>query len=132
MKINLVDALTINEQDSVQTSDRKITAEWHGAPWCLCHGEWVITVGGKKIDLPDEVRTNEMNTFGTYRRWYFGGDSGWEEIWENYEDGLEFESWLQENSWWVSKLGLSDSETQSLYNAISLEDWRYGSCGGCI
>lgn len=130
MKINLVEAMTVNERDSLPTKDRKIEAEWTGQYPCLCSGEWIIKVDGERVSLPKEIRTSNMNTFGTYERWYFG--TNWEEQWEEYESGLEFKPWLQENSWWVSKLGLSDTETQALYNAIAEEDWRHGSCGGCI
>jgi hypothetical protein len=110
--------------------NRKITAKWTGKPWALCSGEWTITVGGEKIDLPEEVRTSDMGTYGEYSRWYFGPN--YEENWENYTDGLTFEPWLEKNAWWVSPLGLSSSETRALYEAISEQDWRHGSCGGCI
>lgn len=130
MKINLVDALDINERDSLPTKDRKIEAMLTGHYPNLCYGEWIITVDGKQVSLPEEIRRCEMDTFGIYQRWNFGPD--WEEQWEDYEAGLEFEPWLQKNSWWVSKLGLSDTETQTLYEVIREEDWRHGSCGGCI
>lgn len=130
MKVNLVDAMTIAEQDALPVpGNRKITAKWTGAYPNLCDGEWVVTVGGEKVELPDEVRTHPMGTRGTHNTWTFGED--WEEVWSQYEDGLDFEPWLQENSW-VSSLNLSSEEERALYDAISAEDWRYGSCGGCI
>lgn len=130
MKVNINDALVIAEQDSLPVpGDRAVTAEWTGDYPCLCSGEWIITIGGEKIELPDEVRTSPMGTHGTYNTWTFGED--WEEVWSQYEDGLDFEPWLQENSW-VSNLNLSPEEERDLYDAISEEDWRHNSCGGCI
>ena len=130
MKVNLVDAMTIAEQDALPVpGNRSITAKWTGRYPNLCFGEWIITVGDEKVDLPDEVRTSPMNTRGTYESWAF--DKGWNEVWRSYEDGLDFEPWLQQNSW-VSRLNLSHKEERDLYEAISEEDWRHGSCGGCI
>ena len=131
MKINLIDAMTIAERDSLPVpGDREITAKWTGCYPCLCNGEWIITVGGEKVDLPDDVRTSPMGTYGTYNTWTFNED--WSVVWSQYEDGLDFESWIQENRSWVSRLNLSSEEERALYDAISAEDWRHNSCGGCI
>lgn len=130
MKVNLVDAMTIVEQDALPVpGNRAITATWTGCYPNLCSGEWIITIGGEKVELPDKVRTSPMQTRGAYNTWTFGKD--WEEVWSKYEDGLDFEPWLRENSW-VSSLNLSSEEERALYDSISAEDWRYGSCGGCI
>ena len=131
MKINLTVAKTIAEQDTLpMLGNRAITAEWTGRWPNLCSGEWIITIDGEKVDLPDEVRTSPMGTYGTYNTWTFG--ENWSVEWSTYEDGLDFEPWLQENRSWVSKLNLSDTEERDLYDAISEEDWRHNSCGGCI
>lgn len=75
--------------------------------------------------IPKELRTSHMNTAGTYQRWHF---VDWFEVFEDYEDGLEYEEWLAENPW------ANDLPAPSLdiYMAFQAEDWRYGSCGGCI
>lgn len=112
--------------------NREITAKWTGVYPCLCDGEWKITIGGEEVELPKDVRHGHMNTYGSYAEWYFGGDSGWEEQWEYYEDGLTYEPWVKENSWWTRDLHLTDTELHALYDAIAAEDWRTGSCGGCI
>ena len=130
MKVNLVDAMTIAEQDALPVpGNRAITAKWTGCYPCLCDGEWIITVGDEKVELPDKVRTSPMGTRGSYNTWTFNED--YDDVWSQYEDGLDFEPWLQGNSW-VSSLNLSHKEERALYDAISKEDWRYGSCGGCI
>ena len=131
MKVNLVDAMIIAERDALpMPGNRPVTAEWTGCYPNLCSGEWIITIGNEKVELPDEVRTSPMWTHGTHNTWTFGKD--WEEVWSQYEDGLDFEPWLHENNSWLSRLSLSSEEERALYDAISKEDWRHNSCGGCI
>lgn len=132
MKIDVNKALMIATEDTVPAENREITATWTGTYPCLCHGEWEITIGGEEVELPVDVRYRHMNTYGTYAEWYFGGDSGWEEQWDYYEDGLTYEPWVEANSWWLRDLHLTDTETRALYDAINKEDFRPGSCGGCI
>lgn len=107
-----------------------VSVEWTGSFPCLCHGEWNIVIDGKKVELPEDIATSPMNTRKEYQRWYFTDD--WMDEWETYEDGLTFEPWLDSNREWVDPLGLSDGEVRDLYEAIRSEDWRHGSCGGCI
>ena len=131
MRVNLVHALTIADEDGISIpGNRKITAEWTGRSPCLCSGEWIITVGGEKVELPDEVRTRNMGTNDVYCKWHFGEDG--REEWDEYEGGLDFEPWLEQNAWWVSRLCLSPAEERALYDAINEQDWRHMSCGGCI
>lgn len=131
MKIALNEALAIQREDSLPVpGNRNVTAEWTGKYPCLCQGEWIITVGGENVNLPEEIKTSHMNTFGTYDTWSFGED--WSEEWESYEDGLTFGPWAEANTWWLKDLNLSDSELRNLYAAINEEDWRHNSCGGCI
>ena len=130
MKVNIVDAMTIAEQDTLpMPGNRHVTAKWTGRYPCLCDGEWIITVGDENVDLPDKVRISPMGTHGAYKSWTFDKDAN--DVWTLYEDGLDFEPWLQKNSW-ISRLNLSHKEEHALYDAISKEDWRYNSCGGCI
>lgn len=135
MKIAVKEAMRNVREHSVPgetaiLGDRKITAEWTGKYPCLCHGEWIITLDGEIIELPEEVATDSMNTLIGYETWHFGQD--WEEIWEHHEDGLLFEPWLKQNSDWIDPLGLTLPEKRKLYDAISKQDWRHGTCGGCI
>lgn len=129
-----VDFQAIVEDDQAlglrMQSAHTITVKWTGSFPCLCHGEWNIVIDGKKVELPEDIATSPMNTRGQYLRWYFADN--WAEEWESYEDGLTFEPWLDANREWVDPLGLSDGEARTLYEAIRSEDWRHGSCGGCI
>lgn len=104
--------------------------QWTGAWPCLCFGEWIIRKNGVDVSclMPDEMRHCEMNTAGTYSSWHF---EDWEEVFEDYEDGLECEEWIADNAW-ISELCDSHEEMVELFYAIQAQDWRHGSCGGCI
>lgn len=66
-----------------------------------------------------------MNTFGTFRSWHF---ENWIEVFEEYEDGFFFEKWYAINPW-IDAIPATPLE---IYAAFSEQDWRRGSCGGCI
>lgn len=101
---------------------------WTGAYPNLCSGEWVILKNGVRVEIPAEFRNASMNTFGTYSTWHF---ENWEEVFEDYEDGLIFEEWIKVNSW-VYTIATTEPEQRELYQKIADEDWRHNSCGGCI
>ena len=77
-----------------------------------------------------------MNTYGQYSRWYF--DEEYCEYDEYYYDGLEKDEWIVENYEWVVPMfnefdiPVTPSLLSNLYHQINEEDWRSGSCGGCI
>ncbi len=118
----------------------KVYAKWTGDGPHLCIGEWKLFVQDRDFsDLLADIK--EMNTAGTYWRCGFGDD--WSEVWEQYEDGLEYPDWVKENVGWLSQIAAdpvvaeeTGSNTEELYRAIyeaiSAEDWRHNSCGGCI
>lgn len=109
-----------------------VNAWWSGSYPTLCYGEWTLEVNGENVSglIPDHLRNNEMNTHGTYQEWYF--DEDWREVFEDYEDGLYCHDWIAENKYWLDNI-TTDYETQmEIFYAISDEDWRHGSCGGCI
>ena len=109
----------------------KVYANWSGTYPNLCSGKWTLIVDD--VDYSELIsHKDEMNTYGTYENWYFGGESGWEEIWESYEDGLTFLDWQYENKDWLNKITTDKSVQRQIYDAISMCDWRHGSCGGCI
>ena len=102
--------------------------EWTGGFPNLCSGEWIIKKDGKVVDLPEEVRCESMGTYGTYSTWHF---EDWNEVFENYDDGLGFEEWIKANQW-VVEIAPTKPEQLELYLKISEQDWRHNSCGGCI
>ena len=110
-------------------------AEWSGGWPALCFGEWNISYNEKALTIPEENKTQPMNTYNTYQSWHF---EDWEEVFESNEGGLYFDEWIMENHSWVDsafdKLEIEKFEAnyKDLYDAIQSEDFRHGSCGGCI
>ena len=104
-----------------------VRAEWTGQYPCLCSGEWKLFIGDQDYShmIPEDKRYSHMNTAGVYSEWHF---EDWTEVFEDYEDGLEFEEWLVENPW-VRDLPAPDLD---IFVAFSCEDFRPGQCGGCI
>lgn len=104
-----------------------VRAEWTGQYPCLCSGEWKLFIGDQDYShmIPEDKRRSHMNTAGVYSDWHF---ENWTEVFEDYEDGLEFEEWLVENPW-VHDLPAPDLD---IFVAFSCEDFRPGQCGGCI
>lgn len=104
-----------------------VTAKWTGEYPCLCCGEWRLYICGQDYShlIPEDKRTSHMNTAGTYDEWWF---EDWQETFGTYEDGLEYEEWMAENEW-VLNLPAAPFD---VFLAFQYEDWRPGSCGGCI
>ena len=104
-----------------------VRAEWTGQYPCLCSGEWKLFIGDQDYShmVPEDKRRSHMNTAGVYSDWHF---ENWTQVFEDYEDGLEFEEWLVENPW-VLDLPASNLD---IFVAFSCEDFRPGQCGGCI
>lgn len=104
-----------------------VRAEWTGKWPCLCSGEWKLFIGDQDYShmIPEDLRHSHMNTAGTYSDWHF---EDWQEVFEDYEDGLEFEEWVAENPW-VRDLPASNLD---IYLSFQCQDFRPGQCGGCI
>ena len=112
--------------------ENKVVASWSGRYPNLCFGEWHLSVNGKDVTdlIPEDLRDASMGTRGTYSRWHF--DANWIEVFEDYDDGLEEEKWIEENLEWLSKISLDPDVQSKIYYALQSEDFRSGSCGGCI
>lgn len=110
---------------------KKIKVNWTGVYPCLCYGEWKIWVDGKDVSdfIPEDLRNSPMETYGTYNQWHFEDCI---EVFEDYEDGLSFDEWIEENDTWISKFLDTVEEKYELYCLINEIDFRHGSCGGCI
>jgi len=108
-----------------------VEANWSGSYPCLCFGEWTLKVNGKDVSdkIPEDLRESSMNTYGTYQSWHF---EDWMEVFEDYEDGLDCEAWIEENDEWLSEITKDYSIKEQIFAAIQSEDFRSGSCGGCI
>lgn len=79
-----------------------------------------------------------MNTEGEYNTWYFTND--WNDVYRRtYIDGLYFEDWIKDNSWLLNEIDNKFPDcnnkiqlAENIYDAINAQDFRPGSCGGCI
>jgi hypothetical protein len=109
-----------------------VKAKWSGSYPCLCCGEWTLEVNGVDVSkyIPAELKDGEMNTYKTYERWYFGDD--WDVITEDYQDGLMCNEWIEENKYWLDVITDDINIQREIFYAINEEDFRHGSCGGCI
>ena len=109
-----------------------VIAHWSGRFPHLCSGEWTLIVNGVDVSMhiPDELIHNEMNTYGVYEEWYF--DDNYLEHSRDYEDGLGRDEWIKKNKYWLDTITDNTVIQMEIYNAINDQDWRHGSCGGCI
>lgn len=108
-----------------------VTANWSGSYPCLCYGEWTLKIDDLDVSnkIPEELRNNSMNTYGEYEEWHF---EDWMEVFESYEDGLDCDEWIAENKYWLDNITDNIDVQKEIFNAISGQDFRHGSCGGCI
>lgn len=116
--------------------------EWTGDYPCLCYGRWVIYLRERKLLFPGYKEGHKLtenshaNTFGSYSKWSFG-DSLLED-WNRYDDGLEFREWVNYQYDWImdffklNDIAMTEENLEYLYEEFSRNDWRRGSCGGCI
>ena len=108
-----------------------VKAYWSGSYPNLCSGRWRLEVNGVDVTcyIPPKLRNCPMETLGEYQSWHF---ENWNEVFESYVDGLSCNEWIEKNKYWLDII-TDDIDVQTeIFNAINEEDWRYGSCGGCI
>ena len=108
-----------------------IKVEWTGKWPCLCYGEWKLYINGTdKSDLiPEDLRQSEMGTYGTYSSWHF---ENWNEVFEDYQDGMDCDEWIEHNKCWLDNISTDHIIQEQLFYEFQASDWRHGSCGGCI
>ena len=105
-------------------------AIWSEQGHTVCLGHWEVSYLNTPLSLPAEQREEDMGTFGVYS--YLYPDD------PEFSEGLEEEAWILENmSWLVSffelnQIPLDPQHLAWMYQALNREDWRCGSCGGCI
>lgn len=111
----------------------KIEVQWTGGGWTLCNGEWLIAVDGIDISehIPNSIRTSSMYTYKTtFDSCAYEYDPDGE---VTFTDGLKFNDWIHENMWWIGELPIIEPEDYPLlYALIQENDFRQGTCGGCI
>ena len=112
-----------------------IEVVWSGGYPSLCSGEWKISINGKRLEIPKDRVSENMGTSGTYQSWHF---EDWSEVFVDYSEGMGYEGWIEENRAWIdaglTKIGVefTSDDYLDLFIRIQLEDFRPGSCGGCL
>lgn len=105
-------------------------AEWTRKQQVMCLGHWIISYEGKALTLPKDRADKDMGTKGIYN--YIDSED------ELYLEGLDEDDWIVENIDWLSdvfiaeNIPLEEEMFRYFYQAVNKEDWRCGSCGGCI
>ena len=105
-------------------------ARWSTQGNTLCLGHWIINYKGLPLTLPLERNEKDMGTNNIYN--FMDPED------ELYREGLEEDDWIVENIDWLSDvfithdIPLEEMLFRAFYQAVNKEDWRCGSCGGCI
>lgn len=112
---------------------KEIKIEWTGGWPSLCIGEWVIEIDGVNCSdkIPEALRTSDMGTEGHYNSWcLIAGEC--DVRWSSYKDGLGENDWIEANKYWLKDLPIDVSDYPMVFKLINKQDFRSGSCGGCI
>ena len=106
------------------------TARWTAKGSNICLGHWEISYLGQLLELDAEHREHDMGTYAIYSFIYPDDDM--------YAEGLPEDAWIVENLDWLASLFIKhdipadESHFRLFYRAVNKQDWRCGSCGGCI
>lgn len=106
------------------------TARWTITGNNLCLGQWEIRYLGRLVELDAAQREKDMNSFGIFS-YIFPDD-------EELAEGLPEDDWIIENAEWLAEvlarhdIPIDEAHMRWFYQAINSQDWRCGSCGGCI
>lgn len=106
------------------------TARWTASGNNLCLGLWEIRYGGVLLALESGRAESDMGTFGNFSYIYPDDDE--------FIEGLAEDDWILENIAWISDMfaahdiPIDETHLRWLYQAINPQDWRCGSCGGCL
>lgn len=111
-------------------AENPFVANWSAKGHTLCLGHWIITYQGLPLALPSKQADNHMHTFGIFS-WLDPDD-------EDYAEGLLEPQWIEKNAEWLltvfdlHHIEFDESHLHWFYEAVNVDDWRCGSCGGCI
>ncbi len=105
-------------------------ARWTSKGHTLCLGHWEISYQDRLLTLPEQYLESDLGTWGVYDPIYDDDPE--------FSEGFKEEDWIIANVDWLLDLFIeADIPTDQkhmawLYQAVNAEDWRCGSCGGCI
>ncbi len=115
---------------STNNIENPFTASWSEKGNMLCNGHWQISYDDMPFILPKAREGEYMGTWGIYS-FIYDDDP-------DFAEGLTEDDWIVENADWLVPLFLEQgipTDKQHLswfYQAVNKDDWRCGSCGGCI
>jgi len=146
LKLNKIlnDSYDIDEtytNDKFDYDIKKIIVKWSGSYPNLCSGEWVIMIDHMELPIPELLISSNMGTSGDYQSWHF--DDNYSEIFETYHVNESSNDRQQLNSWikyslksleeaYKINLNINEKLINEIIDKISEQDFRSGSCGGCI
>ncbi|AWH88252.1 hypothetical protein [Limnobaculum parvum] len=105
-------------------------ARWGRSGNLLCHGEWHITYFDRPFILPENRRDKDMGTYGIY---YIIDPEN-----DMFAEGRDEDDWILENIDWLADclvdngLPIDETHIRFFYQAVNPQDWRCGSCAGCM
>lgn len=118
---------------------KQITVEWSGKYPNHCSGEWNIMIEQFELPIPESYINSNMGTPGEYQSFSF--DENCSEEWSSYYDSGDNDNRLY---FWIKyslecledayalNFNIDKKLINRIISKISDEDWRGGSCGGCI
>ncbi|WP_395344467.1 hypothetical protein PN836_006790 [Ningiella sp. W23] len=111
-------------------STNPFSANWTAKGHTLCLGHWEISYHSLPLCLPSNAKEMHMDTYGIFS-WLFPDD-------EDCAEGLPLEQWIEAKSDWLfdvfdqHQIPIDEKHISWFYEAVSKQDWRCGSCGGCL
>lgn len=105
-------------------------AKWTAEGNTLCLGHWEIHYLGLPLTLPNAQLDADMGTDGIYN--FMDPDD------EIFREGLGEDDWILANMDWLAdvfqqhNIELDEQNFRFFYQAVNPQDWRCGSCGGCM
>lgn len=106
------------------------TARWTMKGSNLCLGRWEIAYLEKPLILPLADKQKDMGTYGIYSYIYPDDDI--------FAEGMHEDDWVIAKNPWLAELfihndiPIDEAHFRWFYRAVNAQDWRCGSCGGCI
>lgn len=106
------------------------SARWTAKGHNICLGHWEISYAGQPLPLDAARRQEDMGTYGNFN-FLFPDD-------EDFFEGLNEDDWILKNVDWLADLfadhdiPIDEEHMRAFYRAVNRQDWRCGSCGGCM
>ncbi|MBI4809487.1 MAG: hypothetical protein HY799_11150 [Nitrosomonadales bacterium] len=106
------------------------TAKWSATGSNLCLGLWELTYLGQPLEIDAERKEKDMGTYAIYS-FIFPDD-------DVFAEGLHEDEWIDANLDWLTHLFIAndiptdEANFRFFYQAVNKQDWRCGSCGGCM